>query len=118
MHIAQAIASGILDTLEMDHVIDPPGIRVQVGAFRNPTYANRLLNELLEQDFPAQLSIRTDSSGCRSETLILGRCNRHGAALKEQGIQLLLSAVIAVPFVSVYLTHLLHEHKWLPQRVG
>ena len=53
--IAQAIASGILDTLEMDQVIDPPGYKVQVGAFRNPTYANRLLNELLEQDFPASI---------------------------------------------------------------
>ena len=53
--IAKAIASGILDTLEMDHVIDPPGYKVQVGAFRNPTYANRLLNELLEQDFPASI---------------------------------------------------------------
>ena len=53
--IAQAIASGILDTLEMDHVIDPPGYKVQVGAFRNPTYANRLPNELLEQDFPASI---------------------------------------------------------------
>ena len=52
---AQAIASGILDTLEMNDVIDPPGYRVQVGAFRNPTYANRLLNELLEQDFPASI---------------------------------------------------------------
>lgn len=53
--IAQAIASAILDTLEMDNVIDPPGYSVQVGAFRNPTYANRLLNELLEQDFPASI---------------------------------------------------------------
>lgn len=53
--IAQAIASGILDTLEMDHEIAPPGYSVQVGAFRNPTYANRLLNELLEQDFPASI---------------------------------------------------------------
>lgn len=53
--IAQAIATGILDTLEMDNVIAPPGYRVQVGAFRNPTYANRLLNELLEQDYPASI---------------------------------------------------------------
>lgn len=58
--IAQAIASGILDTLEMDNVIDPPGYRVQVGAFRNSTYANRLLNELLEQDYPASIA---DSDG-------------------------------------------------------
>ena len=58
--IAQAIADGILDTLEMDHENDPPGYRVQVGTFRNPTYANRLLNELLEQDFPASI---IDSDG-------------------------------------------------------
>lgn len=53
--IAQAIADGILDTLEMNNAADPSGYRVQVGAFRNPTYANRLLNELLEQDFPAAI---------------------------------------------------------------
>lgn len=53
--IAQAIASGILDTLETDHIIPAKGYSVQVGAFRNPTYANRLLNELLEQDFPASI---------------------------------------------------------------
>lgn len=58
--IAQAIASGILDTLQMNDVSDPPGYRVQVGAFRNPTYANRLLNELLEQDYPASI---VDSDG-------------------------------------------------------
>ena len=52
--IALAIATGILDTLEMDNIISP-GYSVQVGAFRNPTYANRLLNELLEQDFPASI---------------------------------------------------------------
>lgn len=53
--IALAIASGILDTLEMNPTINSPNYRVQVGAFRNPTYANRLLNELLEQDFPASI---------------------------------------------------------------
>lgn len=53
--IAHAIASGIMDTLQMNPG-DPPGnYSVQVGAFRNPTYANRLLNELLEQDFPASI---------------------------------------------------------------
>lgn len=51
--IAQAIASGILDTLNSAGVIENPYYRVQVGAFRNWTYAQRLLNELLEQDFPA-----------------------------------------------------------------
>ena len=54
--IAQAIASGILDTLNMNESIPTPYIyQVQVGSFRNPVYANRLLNELLEQDFPASI---------------------------------------------------------------
>lgn len=88
--VAQAIASGILDTLEMNQLIpDPrspqnispemmqpgmtpprppqnispeimrppvPEYRVQVGAYRNLTYANRQLNELLEQDYPATIN--------------------------------------------------------------
>lgn len=88
--VAQAIASGILDTLEINQLIpDPrspqnispemmqpgmtpprppqnispeimrppvPEYRVQVGAYRNPTYANRQLNELLEQDYPATIN--------------------------------------------------------------
>lgn len=40
--------------------MNPPPVphtayRVQVGAFRNPIYANRLLNELREQDFPSSI---------------------------------------------------------------
>ncbi|MDY5986225.1 N-acetylmuramoyl-L-alanine amidase [Sporofaciens sp. SGI.106] len=84
--IAQAIAFGILDTLEREGVIRDPGMansisngmtngmamrngagmsgrtqprqmyRVQVGAFRNRNYAIRLRDELLEQDFPAYLN--------------------------------------------------------------
>jgi N-acetylmuramoyl-L-alanine amidase len=56
--IAQAIANGILETLGTEgteNTADPAQYSVQVGAFRNPTYANRLLNELLEQDFPAAI---------------------------------------------------------------
>lgn len=54
--IAQAIAEGILDTLEMDGVIDSTyRYRVQVGAFRNPTYANRMANELRAQDYPVEI---------------------------------------------------------------
>ena len=51
--IAQAIADGILDTLESNGLIQEekvPVYRVQVGLFRNQRYANRLLNELLEQE--------------------------------------------------------------------
>lgn len=52
--IAQAIAEGILDTLEMDGIIETENrYQVQVGAFRNPAYANRVMNELKAQDYPA-----------------------------------------------------------------
>ena len=56
--IAQAIADGILDTLESNGLIrgeKVPVYRVQVGLFRNQRYANRLLNELLEQEYPAYI---------------------------------------------------------------
>lgn len=56
--IAQAIADGILDTLESNGLIQKeiiPMYRVQVGLFRNQRYANRLLNELLEQEYPAYI---------------------------------------------------------------
>ena len=43
--IAQAIAAGILDTLEVEHSILPAGYTVQTGAFRNQNYAARLENE-------------------------------------------------------------------------
>lgn len=68
--IAQAIADGILDTLDMGgshpEEMGPntpagnqPRYHVQVGAFRNSVYAERLLHELTEQDFPAYI----DDSG-------------------------------------------------------
>ena len=53
--IAQAIAYGILDTLESNHEVESPGYEVQVGAYRNERYAQNLLEELLEQDFPAYI---------------------------------------------------------------
>lgn len=68
--IAQAIASGILDTLEFGNHSDsgmlpprPPqtsNYRVQTGAFRTEAYANRLRDELIEMDFPARIE---DSGG-------------------------------------------------------
>lgn len=55
--IAQAIADGILDTLNSETSNDPPSnYRVQTGVFRNPVYANRMLNGLLGQDFPAYIT--------------------------------------------------------------
>ena len=56
--IAQAIADGILDTLESNGLIKEekvPVYRVQVGLFRNQRYANRLQNELLEQEYPVYI---------------------------------------------------------------
>ena len=52
------IADGILDTLESNGLIKEekvPVYRVQVGLFRNQRYANRLQNELLEQEYPVYI---------------------------------------------------------------
>lgn len=55
--IALGIAEGILDTLQMNGDVPTPGsYTVQTGAFRNGAYADRLQQELLEQDFPAVTS--------------------------------------------------------------
>ena len=51
--IAQAIARGILDTLNSAGVVQEAYYRVQTGSFRNWNNARRMLDELLEQDFPA-----------------------------------------------------------------
>lgn len=54
--IAQAIASGILDTLnQINASAKPQRFHVQVASYRNPAYAERMLNELLEMDFPAEI---------------------------------------------------------------
>lgn len=53
--IAQAIASGILDTLEEADVLDENEYHVQVGLFRNWRNAQRLLDNLLQQGFPAEI---------------------------------------------------------------
>ena len=55
--IALGITEGILDTLQMNGDVPTPGsYTVQAGAFRNGAYADRLQQELLEQDFPAVTS--------------------------------------------------------------
>ena len=51
--IAQAIASGVLDTLDSAGIIKDNQYRVQVGAYRNRRYAERLLRELMEEGYPA-----------------------------------------------------------------
>ena len=47
--IARAIAGGVLDTLSSEGIIENDSFRVQVGAFRNRRYSERLLNEMLER---------------------------------------------------------------------
>lgn len=53
--IAEAIARGILETLEMPEANPGMQYSVQVGAFRNQNYARNLQNELMEMDFPARI---------------------------------------------------------------
>lgn len=63
--IAEGIANGILDTLKYgtnsvenamsDRPVWRTAYRVQTGAFRNEMYANRLRDELMQMDFPAQI---------------------------------------------------------------
>ena len=80
--IAQAIASGILDTLESVGVIQNDYYRVQVGAFRNRRYAERL-NELLEQDYPAFI----DDSGPYLRVQVGGFNNLNEAAEMERRLK-------------------------------
>lgn len=53
--IAQAIASGIIDSLEEVDIIEDNEYHVQVGLFRNWKNAQRLLDDLLKQGFPAEI---------------------------------------------------------------
>lgn len=57
--IAMAIADGILDTLEMEVQEEKPPMKkhykVQVGAFRNGVYAERLAEELTDQGYPVYI---------------------------------------------------------------
>ncbi|HJC92196.1 MAG TPA: N-acetylmuramoyl-L-alanine amidase [Candidatus Mediterraneibacter excrementigallinarum] len=54
--IALAIAEGILETLGQSSGPDSSGYTVQVGSYRNPANADRLVSELREQDFPIEIA--------------------------------------------------------------
>ena len=55
--IAMGIADGIMDTLGISGSgVGDTVYAVQTGAFRNPRYAQELLDELLELDYPAFIS--------------------------------------------------------------
>ena len=53
--IAGAIADGILETIDMHVQNEKKLYRVQVGAYVVRDYANRLLNKLQNEGFPAYL---------------------------------------------------------------
>ncbi len=53
--IAQAIADGILDTLDREDGMETMTYSVQTGAYRNLRYAQNLLNDLLGQEFSARI---------------------------------------------------------------
>lgn len=81
--IAQAIARGILDTLNSAGVIQEVYYRVQTGAFRNWKNAQRMLGELLEQDFPAFI----DDSGPYIRVQVGGYEDLNEAAEMEQRLK-------------------------------
>ena len=53
--IAQAIADGIIETIDVRPETLESRYSVQVGAFRNRNYAEDLQEELMEMDFPARI---------------------------------------------------------------
>ena len=86
--IAQAIAGGILDTLEYEGETDNVGeeggkYRVQAGAYRNRTYAQRLMEELMDLDIPAYI----DDSGPFYLVQVGEYTNLDEAAAMEQKIK-------------------------------
>ena len=81
--IAEAIARGILDTLNGSGVVQNVYYRVQTGAFRNWNNAQRMLQELLEQDFPAFI----DDSGPYIRVQVGGYDNLNEAVEMERRLK-------------------------------
>jgi len=81
--IAQAIAEGILDTLNSSGVIEENEYHVQVGLFRNWRNAQRLLESLLEQGFPAQI----DDDGPLLQVRVGEFDNLEDAAMMERRLR-------------------------------
>lgn len=81
--ITQGIARGILDTLDGAGVLQDVYYRVQTGSFRNWENAQRMLTELLEQDFPAFI----DDSGPYIRVQVGGYDDLNEAAAMEQRLK-------------------------------
>ncbi len=80
--IARAIADGILETLNVGDS-EFPYYRVQVALFRNWNYAQRMLEELTAQGFPAFL----DDSGPFISVQVGGYDNLDAATQMEQRLR-------------------------------
>lgn len=80
--IAQAIADGILETLNVGEE-RTPYYRVQVALFRNWNYAQRMLDDLLAQGFPAFL----DDSGSLISVQVGGYNNLSEATQMERRLR-------------------------------
>lgn len=81
--IAQAIAEGILDTLEEADLIDQNEYHVQVGLFRNWKNAQRFLDELLQKGFPAEI----DDDGPYIQVRVGEFDNLEDAAMMERRLK-------------------------------
>lgn len=89
--IAQAIARGILDTLNSLQKPEEKNYRIQVGLYRNPSNAQRALNGLLSMGFPAYI----DSFGEYERVLVGGYSDMEEAVqmerrLRREGYQTLI----------------------------
>lgn len=81
--IAEAIARGILDTLSNIGAVREAYYRVQVGLYRNNRNAERELEELLAQDFPAYI----DTAGEFIRVLVGGYGDLSDAVAMEQRLK-------------------------------
>lgn len=89
--IAEAIARGIIETIQPDHVDknrEPARYSVQVGSFRNVRYAQRLQRELQEEDFPVYIEENGDFHRVRvGKGLTLAEAAQLEQVLRRDGYQ-------------------------------
>ena len=81
--IAQAIAYGILDTLETDHEIESPGYEVQVGAYPERAVCTELVRRTFRTGFSCTHCGRRPSVPRESGELChVGRCSTNGTTFE------------------------------------
>lgn len=89
--IAEAIARGIIETLQPEHMIvdrETEHYSVQVGSFRNMRYAGRLKQELQEEDFQAYVEKSGEFNRVRvGKGLTLEEATRLEQVLRRSGYQ-------------------------------